>query len=117
METVSSAKVADKIQSQLKAAEAGTPGGTVKVMIQVNTSGEANKGGAEPTETPGLARHIVDNCSLLEFVGLMTIGSVSNSLQSGEDNPDFISLVRCRRSVCNHFQFDGSGDRMVFCFQ
>ena len=51
-----------------------------------------------------LSGHIVDNCSNLEFVGLMTIGELGHSLASaqrieeeGGPNPDFLRLIRCRK--------------------
>ena len=43
-------------------------------MVQINTSGEANKNGLEPSEGLNVARHIVKNCANLNLSGLMTIG-------------------------------------------
>jgi hypothetical protein len=44
-----------------------------------------------------LSAHILKNCPNLEFVGLMTIGDLGNSMASSEPNPDFESLVKARR--------------------
>lgn len=67
------------------------------VYIQVNTSGEVNKGGAEPNEVESVARVIRDECQSLQLLGLMTIGSVGGSQQ--RPNPDFLALRELRDGV------------------
>ena len=102
VETLTSAKLADKLNSQCAAAAAG--GRRLKVMIQVNTSKEENKNGLSPSEAPSLARHVQDSCANLELAGLMTIGALGHSLESAErlkgckegENPDFLALIRTR---------------------
>lgn len=47
----------------------------LKVMVQVNTSGEESKSGCEPGETVRLAQHVEEKCEGLELIGLMTIGA------------------------------------------
>lgn len=47
----------------------------LKVMVQVNTSGEGSKSGCTPGETLALARFVVEECASLELMGLMTIGA------------------------------------------
>lgn len=92
-------------------------------MLQVNTSGEEAKSGLSPliddtetdigdsgegvstdTTTPqapnellNLAKHIVLNCPKLHLWGLMTIGSLTESLSSDtRPNRDFERLVETR---------------------
>lgn len=50
----------------------------LKVLVQVNTSGEESKSGCEPGETVDLVKTVRD-CKNLEFSGLMTIGAVDDS--------------------------------------
>lgn len=44
-----------------------------------------------------LTAHVMKHCPNLEFVGLMTIGDLGNSMASSETNPDFEALVKYRR--------------------
>lgn len=46
------------------------------------------KNGAEPSEAVDISKHVVDKCSNLELMGLMTIGRFDHDLSSGP-NPDF----------------------------
>ena len=48
----------------------------LRVFIQVNTTGEPQKGGVEPEDVIVLARHIREECEHLRFAGLMTIGKI-----------------------------------------
>lgn len=70
----------------------------LRVHVQVNTSGEESKSGVEPSETAALCRHIVDNCSHLQLVGLMTIGAIARSKEAtpGTENRDFVALREVR---------------------
>lgn len=94
IETITSQKLAAKLNSQ-----AGDK--VVSVMVQINTSGEANKNGLEPGEGVEVARYIADQCPQLRLTGLMTIGDLGNSVQANEkgENPDFCKLVEVRREV------------------
>jgi pyridoxal phosphate enzyme (YggS family) len=69
----------------------------LNVLIQVNTSGEDSKSGVSPqdAELVNLARFVVDSCPRLYLHGLMTIGSLSESL-SGDENRDFDLLKKTR---------------------
>jgi len=104
IETISSAKLADKLQSAMAREK---PPITVDVFIQVNTSLEENKNGVAPgPETLDLSRHILEKCPNLVFKGLMTIGDLGNSKPSQprtqlDSNPDFLSLIKCRKEVCD----------------
>ncbi|CAD6192931.1 unnamed protein product [Caenorhabditis auriculariae] len=67
----------------------------LRVLVQVNTSGEENKGGIAPSDAPKLAEYVMKNCSNLQFNGFMTIGSFEHSHEEGE-NPDFKMLFKVR---------------------
>lgn len=73
----------------------------LRVMVQVNTSGEESKSGVEPGEATSLCRHIRDDCPNLRLQGLMTIGAIARSKESTPDtlNEDFESLTKVRDDV------------------
>ncbi|XP_075951466.1 pyridoxal phosphate homeostasis protein isoform X3 [Anarhichas minor] len=87
VETVDSAKLADKVNSSWQRVRGGGAQ-RLKVMVQLNTSGEQSKHGLPPEETVNTVKHIVSQCSALHFLGLMTIGSYGYDLSLGP-NPDF----------------------------
>ncbi|XP_020012410.1 pyridoxal phosphate homeostasis protein isoform X2 [Castor canadensis] len=96
LETVDSVKLADKVNSSWQ--KKGSPE-RLKVMIQINTSGENSKHGLPPSETIATVEHINAKCPSLEFVGLMTIGSFGHDLSQGP-NPDFQVLLSLREELC-----------------
>jgi PLP dependent protein len=51
----------------------------VRVLLEVNTSGEASKHGVEPSEAPGLAEPLASLAGL-DWLGLMTIGPVGGDM-------------------------------------
>jgi len=81
---------------------------SLNVLLQVNTSGEDNKSGLSPlsdalsqtgseAEIIQVARHIITECPRLHLQGLMTIGSLAESLASAEKpNEDFERLKTTR---------------------
>ncbi|KAL8103996.1 uncharacterized protein LOC141679078 isoform X1 [Apium graveolens] len=69
----------------------------LKVLVQVNTSGEASKFGVDPSGCMELAKHVSLGCPNLEFCGLMTIGMPDYT--STPEN--FKTLANCRSEVCN----------------
>lgn len=73
----------------------------LKVMVQVNTSGESNKSGVEPADALGLCRHILQNCPHLELAGFMTIGAIARSQATTpeKENEDFVCLRETRDQV------------------
>ncbi|EEQ85449.1 hypothetical protein RJZ56_004345 [Blastomyces dermatitidis] len=73
----------------------------LRVYVQVNTSGEANKSGVEPVEATRLCRHIRENCPRLKLVGLMTIGALARSQATTleNENEDFLCLRETRDRV------------------
>ncbi|KAI6033369.1 hypothetical protein EDC04DRAFT_3034595 [Pisolithus marmoratus] len=76
------------------------------IFLQVNTSGEDAKSGLPPltsvesapeSELVRLATHVVMACPRLHLHGLMTIGSLTESLaSSGRGNQDFETLKQTR---------------------
>eukprot|EP00475_Leptophrys_vorax_P020915 TRINITY_DN28678_c0_g1_i2.p2 TRINITY_DN28678_c0_g1~~TRINITY_DN28678_c0_g1_i2.p2 ORF type:complete len:249 (-),score=61.02 TRINITY_DN28678_c0_g1_i2:45-791(-) len=92
VETVDSTKLASKLDSTW--GDLSRPN-KLNVMVQVNTSNEQSKSGVEPSECVELAKHVKENCSNLNLLGLMTIGSFSE-----EPTRDcFDVLVTCRDKV------------------
>ncbi|KAL3118146.1 hypothetical protein niasHT_001920 [Heterodera trifolii] len=69
------------------------------VCGNVNTSGELNKGGVHPDELLPLAKHVMEQCHSLTLIGLMTIGSIGQSLGSGDENADFALLRKLRDAL------------------
>ncbi|XP_004469434.3 pyridoxal phosphate homeostasis protein [Dasypus novemcinctus] len=96
LETVDSVKLADKVNSSWQ--KKSSPE-RLKVMVQINTSGEESKHGLSPSETVAVVQHINAQCPSLEFVGLMTIGSFGHDLSQGP-NPDFQMLLSLRKELC-----------------
>ncbi|XP_060106934.1 pyridoxal phosphate homeostasis protein [Heteronotia binoei] len=96
LETVDSVKLADRVNSSWQKKGSSEK---LKIMVQVNTSGEDSKHGLPPGETVTTVAHIIQKCPSLEFVGLMTIGSFGHDLSKGP-NPDFQMLISLRQEVC-----------------
>ncbi|VTJ60230.1 Hypothetical predicted protein [Marmota monax] len=96
LETVDSMKLADKVNSSWQKKGSAE---RLKVMVQINTSGEESKHGLPPSETIPMVEHINTKCPSLEFVGLMTIGSFGHDLSQGP-NPDFQVLLSLREELC-----------------
>ena len=92
LETVDSVKLANKLNSTLPETRVEP----LRVLVQVNTSGEESKYGVEPDACTALAKHIYDSCPRLRFSGLMTIGMPDYT--SKPEN--FETLRRCREEVC-----------------
>ncbi|QHO18917.1 hypothetical protein HN51_061617 [Arachis hypogaea] len=68
----------------------------LKVLVQVNTSGEESKSGIDPSNCVDLAKHVKSSCPNLVFSGLMTIGRPDYT--STPEN--FKTLSNCRTEVC-----------------
>uniref|UniRef100_A0A6Q2Z634 Pyridoxal phosphate homeostasis protein n=1 Tax=Esox lucius TaxID=8010 RepID=A0A6Q2Z634_ESOLU len=102
VETVDSVKLADKVNSSWQRLRAASTR-RLKVMVQINTSGEESKYGLPPGETVNTVKHILNKCSALHFSGLMTIGRYGYDLADGP-NPDFQALLSQRQVVCDSLQ-------------
>ncbi|XP_006808694.1 pyridoxal phosphate homeostasis protein isoform X2 [Neolamprologus brichardi] len=99
VETIDSAKLADRVNSSWQRIR-GASTQRLKVMVQVNTSGEQSKHGLPPEDTVNTVKHIVTQCPALHFLGLMTIGRYGYDLTLGP-NPDFQMLLSRRQEVCD----------------
>ncbi|XP_078153307.1 uncharacterized protein LOC144548495 [Carex rostrata] len=86
-----------KIANYLDKAVAGLGRKPLKVLVQVNTSGEESKSGINPSDCVELAKHVRHACPNLIFSGLMTIGM--RDYTSKPEN--FQSLSTCRDEVCD----------------
>ncbi|KAH8557006.1 hypothetical protein BGW37DRAFT_515898 [Umbelopsis sp. PMI_123] len=95
VETIESSKKADSLN---KACTQVSRESKLNVFVQINTSGEESKSGAEPSTCVDIAKHIVDNCPNLNLLGLMTIGAPDRDRTQGE-NPDFVCLRECKDKV------------------
>ncbi|KAF5279155.1 hypothetical protein FQR65_LT03401 [Abscondita terminalis] len=103
IETVNSKKLATQLDQ--KWPEFSNDGSKLKIMLQVNTSGEDAKSGIEPKDLVDLAKHVRENCKNLQLDGIMTIGKFGYDLELGP-NPDFILLKKCRDEICQSLGWD-----------
>jgi pyridoxal phosphate enzyme (YggS family) len=73
----------------------------LRIMVQVNTSGEESKSGVEPGDAVALCRHVKEQCPSLRLAGLMTIGAIARSkaTTAETENEDFTKLVEVRDAV------------------
>lgn len=100
--SVDSVKKANELEKGRKALIEKDEGAEkLRVMVQVNTSGEAEKSGVEPVDTTALCRHVIDKCPHLQLLGLMTIGAIARSKATSEEsgNEDFETLREVRDRV------------------
>ncbi|CAK9163921.1 unnamed protein product [Ilex paraguariensis] len=86
----------EKIANHLDCAVSSIGRKPLKVLVQVNTSGEASKSGVEPSACVDLVKHVKLGCPNLEFSGLMTIGMPDYT--STPEN--FKVLLNCRAEAC-----------------
>ncbi|EMC92641.1 hypothetical protein BAUCODRAFT_77008 [Baudoinia panamericana UAMH 10762] len=83
----------------------------LRVLVQVNTSGEAEKSGVEPDQAAELCRHIRDDCRNLKLAGLMTIGAIARSQAADSQdaiNEDFFTLRETRDNVAKELGIEPS---------
>ncbi|PKU74182.1 hypothetical protein MA16_Dca018969 [Dendrobium catenatum] len=86
----------DKIANHLDRIVANLGRKPLKVLVQVNTSGEESKSGVQPSDCVALAKHVKLNCPNLVFSGLMTIGRPDYT--STPEN--FQVLSCCKDEIC-----------------
>ncbi|VDK82064.1 unnamed protein product [Litomosoides sigmodontis] len=91
--------ICSKKHSSMLEKEVAKHNRTLKVLVQVNTSKEEQKGGSTPEVAVELAEFIRTNCPSLKFGGFMTIGSLAHSA-SEIPNRDFIELFEVRKTFC-----------------
>jgi PLP dependent protein len=106
LQTLTSIKAASSLNAALSSTSP-----PLNVLLQVNTSGEDAKSGLPPlsigstmdsdAELVLLAKHVITQCPRLRLRGLMTIGSLAESLGEGEEggNRDFEKLRETRDAV------------------
>lgn len=92
VESVDSVKLANLLEKGVVEA-ARAP---LHVYVQVNTSGEEQKGGVAPGDAPALAMHIMKECPHLKLAGLMTLGKLGEGASIY-----FERLVEERRRVAD----------------
>jgi hypothetical protein len=93
VETIDSEKLAKMVN---KAWVATNRERKLRVMVQVNTSGEGSKNGVQPDKVVGICRSIAEQCPGLQLAGLMTIGAPD---YSGCRTEDFDTLRTCQSEV------------------
>lgn len=98
VETVDKIKLANKLNKGCELVKREQP---LKVMVQVNTSGEEQKAGCAPDACLDVVKHIVSNCENLEMAGLMTIGRYGEGAEEC-----FEVLVKCRETVAGGLGVD-----------
>ncbi len=116
MDTVKKADALEKGREALLQSEKGKgwEGVPLRVCVQVNTSGEAEKSGVEPSEAVVLCKHIREKCPHLRLQGLMTIGAIARSqaVKEGEnENEDFVRLREVRDQVVRELEL-GEGESL-----
>lgn len=106
VETIDNLKKCKKLDSVRKTVEGAQK---INIYLQVNTSGELQKSGfiydnlAELEETVDFL--LSGECTMLNFEGLMTIGSFEAST-SGEENQDFKRLVELKLKLDTKYKLD-----------
>ncbi|KAF8175833.1 hypothetical protein BJ912DRAFT_1064107 [Pholiota molesta] len=111
VQTLGSTKAASALNKALPA-DRHSP---LRVLIQINTSGEGSKSGIPPLTSTStledaelilLARYIVTECPKLRLEGLMTIGSLELSIEASETekNADFERLKETRDVLDKYLQ-------------
>lgn len=113
VESVDTAKKADLLQNGRYALCKESPeykDTPLRVFVQVNTSGEAEKSGVEPGEAASLCKHIREMCPDLKLQGLMTIGAIARSkgVSEGKENEDFVALREVRDKVASELGIESS---------
>ena len=108
--SVDAAKKADQLEKG-RAALAQKEGEDIhklRVLVQVNTSGEQEKSGVEPADTAALCRHVREKCPHLTLGGLMTIGAIARSRETTPEtgNEDFVKLREVRDDVLKELGID-----------
>lgn len=102
IETIDSTQLAEKLNKVCERIKLES----FNIMLQINTSRENQKNGFDPETVVEAYKHIKDTCKSLRIIGLMTIGSLANSLQTGDLNRDFQVLIECRDRISNELGID-----------
>lgn len=100
--SVDTAKKADALEKgRATIAEKERLQDNLRVLVQINTSGESEKSGVDPAHAVALCQHIRDKCPHLTLAGLMTIGAIARSKATTPEteNEDFVRLRETRDKV------------------
>lgn len=109
MSSVDSVKKANELEKgRASLLEKDASAEKLRVMVQVNTSGEESKSGVEPSNALELCKHIQESCPHLQLSGLMTIGAIARSQDTTpeNENEDFECLRRVRDEVASGLGVD-----------
>ena len=100
VDTAKKADALEKGRAALAEKQSDASVEALRVLVQINTSGEESKSGVEPRDAAELCRHVRERCPHLRLAGLMTIGAIARS-QAAEDseNEDFVTLRETRDKV------------------
>lgn len=82
----------------------------LRIYIQINTSGETNKAGIDPSHAADLCRFVRDKCPNLSLQGVMTIGAIARSQATTpeNENEDFICLRETRDRIVTELSLTGA---------
>lgn len=80
IQSVDSEDIAEFINSKYAAENIA-----IDVLLEVNSSGEANKGGIEPENVSQMLEYI-DGCSNLKLRGIMTLGPLTDDISRTEES-------------------------------
>lgn len=102
VEAVDSIKLADRLQAATAGVlETRRKGERLKILVQIDTSGEATKSGKRTEDAAVIAQHVTAQCPALQFAGVMTIGA------SG-DMTCFDKLVDAREAIARATGLDAA---------
>ncbi|KAI5306964.1 hypothetical protein KEM56_006038 [Ascosphaera pollenicola] len=98
----------ERVKNQEQDAVAATTEEKLRIFVQVNTSGEENKSGVEPSDAVSLCRFVLEKCPNLKLQGLMTIGAIARSkaTTAENENEDFICLRDTRDRVVKELELE-----------
>lgn len=106
IETLDSVSKATKLNTQRAQLDGSSP---ISVYLQINTSDEPQKAGIHSeqyAEIVALCKHVISDCEHLKLVGLMTIGSLSESKQESGVNADFECLSNLKTKLDSELKLD-----------
>ncbi|KAK9172444.1 hypothetical protein CmeUKMEL1_09640 [Cryptosporidium meleagridis] len=107
IETVDSIKLAQVLNKECQLQGRSV----LKVMIQVKTSNEVNKSGAQISEVLNIFEYIIYECKNLKFQGLMTMGDSDVNLNS----ECFKKMVNLRNIINEKVSKNGNNDQSIEC--
>lgn len=107
VQTIHSEKLAELL-NKLWEKERLQQDGKLKVLVQVNTSGEDAKNGVDPEKAVEVVEFINDKCIALMCEGLMTIGEFGYDYSKGPNPGERVNLLiegRVNTQLLHNFRF------------